>query len=198
MLKPDDLLAQTGGEKLSDEHLASLARAGQKMALAQLVERYHAPLLGYLYRLVYGDRPLAEDLVQETFVRLLRQKSYQTDRPFKPWLYAVATNLARDYFRSPASRRVQSTEDEIQQDLRDVSPGPEEIAQAADRGRIVMWALRQLGSEYRIVLLLRYYQSLSLREISEALNLPLGTVKSRLSVGTHRLRDLLAAIKEEV
>ena len=75
MLKPDEPLAQTGVEKLSDEHLAGLARAGQKMALSQLVERYHAPLLGYLYRLVDGDRSLAEDLVQETFVRLLRQTS---------------------------------------------------------------------------------------------------------------------------
>ena len=61
-----------------------------------------------------------------------------------------------------------------------------------------MLALRQLGPEYRIVLLLRYYQGLSLQEISGALELPLGTVKSRLSVGTHRLRDLLVVMKEEV
>ena len=184
--------------QLSDEQLASRATFGEQAALSQLVERYHAPLLGYLYRLVDEDRSLAEDLVQETFVRLLRQTSFKSDRPFKPWLYAIATNLARDYFRSPASRRIQSIEDETQLELRDVSPGPEDIAQVADRGRIVMWALQQLSPEYRIVLLLRYYQSLSLQEISVTLELPLGTVKSRLSVGTHRLRDLLVMKKEEV
>ena len=119
MPKHDNPLTQPVANQLSDEQLASRATLGEQAAFSQLVERYHAPLLGYLYRVVYGDRPLAEDLVQETFVRFLRQKSYQTDRPFKPWLYAVATNLARDYFRSPVSRRVQSIEDETHQELRD-------------------------------------------------------------------------------
>ncbi len=198
MPKHDNPLTQPVANQLSDEQLASRATLGEQAAFSQLVERYHGPLLGYLYRLVDEDRSLAEDLVQETFVRLLRQTSFKPSRPFKPWLYAIATNLARDYFRSPASRRIQSVEDETQLELRDVSPGPEDIAQVADRGRIVMWALQQLAPEYRIVLLLRYYQSLSLQEITVTLELPLGTVKSRLSVGTHRLRDLLVMKKEEV
>jgi RNA polymerase sigma-70 factor (ECF subfamily) len=189
---------QTKAGPLNDEQLAARAALGEEAALSQLVERYHGPLLGYLYRLVYGDRALAEDLVQETFVRVLRQNSYQASRPFKPWLYAIATNLARDYFRSPKSRENQSLEEDVQLELRDTSPGPEEIIQAADKGREVMLSLKRLGPGYRAVLLLRYYQSLSLQEIAETLGLPLGTVKSRLSVGTHRLRDLLVAMKEEV
>jgi len=182
---------------LNDEQLAERAALGERAALSQLVERYHTPLLGYLFRLVYGDRALAEDLVQETFVHVLRQNSYQASRPFKPWLYAIATNLVRDYFRSSASHPTQSIEDDPRLDLQDTSPNPEELAQAADQGLEVMLALQQLGHEYRAVLLLRYYQSLSLQEIADALELPLGTVKSRLSVGTHRLRDLLLALKEE-
>jgi RNA polymerase sigma-70 factor (ECF subfamily) len=59
-------------------------------------------------------------------------------------------------------------------------------------------ALAQLSEEYRVALLLRFYQGLSLQEIAEALHLPLGTVKSRLSVGTHRLRKLLAPVREGV
>src|SRR5215510_11271542 len=129
-------------EEPSDEELAIRCTKGERTALSQLVERYHDPLLGYLYRLTDGDHSLAEDLVQETFIRLLRQKSYQPDRPFKPWLYAIATNLARDYFRSPASRQTQSIEKDVfQLELSNASPNPEELAQAADHGNAVMFAV---------------------------------------------------------
>src|SRR5215510_8147671 len=86
----------------SDEQVMAAAVAGDQMAFATLVTRHHAPLLGYLYRLTGGDRPLAEDLVQETFLRVLRQRTCQAGHPFKPWLYAIATNLARDHFKSAA------------------------------------------------------------------------------------------------
>ncbi len=89
----------------SDEQLMAAVMAGDQLALAALVTRHHAPLLGYLYRLTGGDRPLAEDLVQETFLRMLRQRTRPADRPFKPWLYKIATNLARDHFKSAAVRQ---------------------------------------------------------------------------------------------
>ncbi len=86
--------------------------AGDQMALAVLVTRHHAPLLGYLYRLVGGDRQLSEDLVQETLLHVLRQRTYQAGRPFKPWLYMIATNLARDYFKSAVVRKSRRSDDE--------------------------------------------------------------------------------------
>lgn len=198
MQRNDRSTTQTEEGTPSDEHLALLATRGERSALSILVERYHAPLLGYLYRVVDGDRALAEDLVQETFVRLMKQASYQAGRPFKPWLYTIATNLARDHFRSPASRQIESIEAEGHRELPDPSHGPEAASQSADQGAVVAEAIRQLGPEYRTVLLLRYYQNLSLHEIAAVLNLPPGTVKSRLSVGTRRLRDLLTARKGEL
>ena len=89
-------------QERSDEQLMAAVMAGDQVALAALVTRHHAPLLGYLYRLVGGDRPLAEDLVQETLLHVLRQRTFRSGRPFKPWLYTIATNLARDYFKSAA------------------------------------------------------------------------------------------------
>jgi RNA polymerase sigma-70 factor (ECF subfamily) len=85
-------------QERSDEQLMAAVLAGDQVALAKLVTRHHAPLLGYLYRLAGGDRPLAEDLVQETFLRILRQRTHPSLCPFKPWLYKIATNLARDHF----------------------------------------------------------------------------------------------------
>jgi len=171
--------------------------AGDTASLTVLVERHHGPLLGYLYRLLGGDRPLAEDIAQETFLRVLRQDNYQQGRPFKPWFYAIATNLVRDHFKSAAVQRGASQDDEGMLSICDTVPGPEEALLAAEQGSLIAAAMRKLGEEYRAALLLRFYHGLSLQEIADTLNIPLGTVKSRLSVGTRRLRDLLCAMKGE-
>ncbi len=159
----------------SDEQLMTAVMAGDHVALATLVTRHHGPLLGYLYRLVGGDQQLSEDLVQETLLHVLRQRTYQSDRPFKPWLYMIATNLARDYFKSAEVRQCWQRGDaeETLLHLYDSAAGP-------------------------VVLLLRFYQGFSLQEIAETLHIPLGTVKSRLSVGVHRLRILLAPVQKGV
>lgn len=187
-------------QEKSDEQLMTAVMTGDQVALAGLVTRHHAPLLGYLYRLVGGDRQLAEDLVQEALLHVLRQSTYQAGRPFKPWLYMIATNLARDYFKSAVvrkSRRV-CNEEEALLHLYDEEPSPEERVLAAEQGSEVRAALAQLRVEYRIVLVLRFYQGFSLQEIAETLHIPLGTVKSRLSVGVHRLRTILAPVQKGV
>ena len=187
-------------QERSDEQLMAAVMAGDQVALAALVTRHHGPLLGYLYRLVGGDRPLAEDLVQETLLHVLRQRTCPSDRPFKPWLYTIATNLARDYFKSAAVRQRWRSGDseEALLHLYDNTPGPEERALVAEQGSEVRAALAQLREEYRIVVLLRFYQGFSLQEIAETLHIPLGTVKSRLSVGVHRLRSVLAPVPKGV
>ena len=181
----------------TDEQLIARVMRGDPAALAPLVERYHGALLGYLYRLTNGDRLLAEDLVQDSFVQVLRQDSFQSGRPFKPWLYAIATHLAYDHFRSPAARRITALGEDALPEPADSAPGPEELAQAAGLGRQVAAAVGQLSEEYRAALMLRYYAGQSLQEISASLQIPLGTVKSRLSVGTRRLRQLLMRVEEE-
>jgi RNA polymerase sigma-70 factor (ECF subfamily) len=185
-------------QEISDQQLMAGVMAGDQVALAALVTRHHAPLLGYLYRLVGGDRPLAEDLVQETLLHVLQRPTRPDDRPFKPWLYAIATNLARDHFKSAAVRQRQHDAEQAMLHLPDSAPGPEEHALAAEQGSEVWAALAQLGEEYRAVVVLRFYQGFSLQEIAETLQIPLGTVKSRLSVGVHRLRAVLIPVQEGV
>ena len=183
-----------------DEELLAAAIIGDREALGILLARHHGSVLGYLYRLVGGDRPLAEDLVQESLLRVLRPGTYLPAGHFKPWLYTIATNLARDHFKSAALRyrgRVEDAEETLLL-LHDRAPGPEDSAVAAERGGEVRAALSQLGEEYRVVVILRFYQGFSLQEIAETLQIPLGTVKSRLSVGTHRLRAVLAPMQEGV
>jgi len=169
-------------------------QAGDRAALAALVARHHSSLLGYLYNMVGGDRPLAEDLVQETFVRLLRGGHYTVDRAFKPWLYAIATNLARDHFKAAATRY--AAPGAVAPDRPDPEPEPEAQALAAEQGQQVAAALARLGPEYRAALVLRFYGDLSLQEVATTLGTPVGTVKSRLSVGCRRLRAILTGAQE--
>jgi RNA polymerase sigma-70 factor, ECF subfamily len=184
-------------ERLSDEHLLAAVLAGDMDALAALVVRYQAPLAGYLDRLVGPDWALAQDLVQETFMRVLRQHSCRGNRPFKPWLYAIATNLARDHFKSAAVQRATRWDDEFASRLPDWDTGPEEQALARERAADIADALGTLSHEYRATLVLRFYNALSLQEIADTLDVPLGTVKSRLSVGLRRLREVLVAAQVE-
>lgn len=179
-------------EQWSDEDLMAAVMDGKMQALAILITRYHGLLLGYLYRLTAGNRALADDLVQETFVRLLRQSSYQTGRPFKVWLVTIATNLYRDHLKAAATR-TNIPYDDVLHAVADAAPGPESLALAHEQGREIATALGTLSVEYRSVLILRYYYDLSLQEIAATLGIPLGTVKSRLSTGTRRLRALLQA-----
>ncbi len=177
---------------LTDEQLASAIAHGSGDALTTLVERHHNALVGYLYRVTGGDRALAQDLTQETFLRLLRTIShYEYPRPFKPWLYAIATNLARDHYKRADT---QHTFDDIDDTLPFADHEPAQLEDSlfmdAEMRRTAR-ALNDLPDFQREVVTLRYQQELSLAEIAEALNIPVGTVKSRLSIGLRRLRDLL-------
>lgn len=176
----------------TDENLAQQIQKGEKQALALLVERHHSLLLGYLYRMTGGDRALAEDLVQEAFLRLLRGiKRYIYPRPFKPWLYTIATNLARDHYKAADARRtINLTMDGEGRNLANEEV-PEVSVLEADEIDQVIGALASLPDHQREVVVLRYYQELSLNEISEVLDIPVGTVKSRLSIGLKNLRERL-------
>lgn len=176
----------------TDEQLAHDIQHGNAQALATLVDRHHHLLLGYLYRLTGGHRPLAEDLTQEAFLRALRRiAQYQYPRPFKPWLYAIATNLARDHYKQ-AEQRYATVALDLAETLPDHNAShPGEALFAQVEARAVIRALAALPSPQRETIVLRYYQDLSLEDIAAALHIPVGTVKSRLSLGLKRLKALL-------
>jgi len=180
-------------QRLSDEQLLDAVVVGEMAALAVLVERYQHVLTGYLDRLVGPDWALAQDLAQETFLRVLRQHTTRGERSFKPWLYTIATNLARDHFKASATRLSTPLAPEHEVGMPDDLPGPEESVLRGEQRSALADALNQLGLEYRMTLWLRFYCDLSLQEIADTLDIPLGTVKWRLSTGLRRLRSCLAS-----
>ncbi len=178
----------------TDEALAQAAQSGNDDALQALIERHHGPLLGYLYRLTGGDRALADEWVQDAFVRMLGAlHQYRSPRPFKPWLYAIALNRARDHYKRADTRHAVDQADEAWERLPadDTARGPEAQAIATALRSDVAAALRAIPLLQREALLLRYVEDMPLAAIAETLDVPVGTVKSRISLGLRRLRMLL-------
>jgi RNA polymerase sigma-70 factor, ECF subfamily len=181
----------------SDEDLVRRLSGGDSLALRQLMDRYEGPLHGYLCRLLASPQD-AEDLFQDTFVRVLRHAGrFDAKRAFRPWLYSIATNLARNTFRSRSYR------DAVPLD-RDDGDGSALVAQLAGRSerpgdalerdeaaRQVRAAVDDLPEKGRAALVLFYYQGLSYDEVAEALEIPVGTVKSRIHNAMARLSQAL-------
>jgi RNA polymerase sigma-70 factor, ECF subfamily len=175
----------------SDEQLAQGLQQGDRAALTALVERHYDSLMGYLYRMTRGDRALAQDLAQETFLRALRGiGGYHYPRPFKPWLYAIATNLARNHYTSADARRTENADEDADYAS---DAAPDAALLERDEAHAVIAALDMLPDHQREVIILSFYQSLSLQAIADTLDIPLGTVKSRLSIGVKRLRERMEA-----
>jgi RNA polymerase sigma-70 factor (ECF subfamily) len=180
----------------NDEQVYARVRAGDREALAVLVERYQSPLTKFLFRMT-GQAQTAEDLVQEAFVRLLTYRGAPPER-FRPWVFTIAHNLACDTFRSAAVRReTEELPEEEQGSGWIVDPHDVEslVLQAADY-RQVNALLQRLPVGQREVLVLRFYHELPLEEIARITRAPLGTVKSRLFHGLRRARSILEQEEE--
>jgi len=164
----------------SDEDLMAALASGDETALAALIDRYAAGVHAYLLR-HSGNREDADDLLQETCVRVARSaKRFDTARRFRSWVYGIATNLARDLFR----RR--TTKERALRTLA-MTPSATPGADSADRGEL-RERIAALPENMRAVLLLRYYEGMNEAEMAESLEIPRGTVKSRLHAALRNLR----------
>jgi len=178
----------TDHEQPSDEELAAQARAGGESAFAALVRRYEQPLYGYARRLL-GSGEDAEDVFQETFLRVhLHLDRFDTGRLFRPWLYQIATNLCRDRQRLRWRRKTVSL-DAVRVERPDGAAGPEDIAVARERMARLEAAVAQLPLKQRSVFLMARYEGLPYEEIAQALEIPVGTVKSRMNTAVKYLTE---------
>jgi RNA polymerase sigma-70 factor (ECF subfamily) len=158
--------------------------------LEDLVANHQGSLFAFLYRMC-GDADLAEELMQETFVRALQAaKRYRPTAAISTWLFSIAANLIRDRWRRQARRSQELPLEEL------ALPGPGTTEDQALRHmgfEEVREALVQLPLEQRSALILRYYHDLSYEEIAQVLACPIGTVRSRIHNGLARLKRVLAA-----
>lgn len=171
---------------MQDEEYMRQMSLGIDSAFDILVFRYHKPLFGYVYRLL-NDEKLAEDIVQETFIKIYQQgqKGYVPIQ-FKPWMYKIATNTCRDHWRKPTSRFEYVTDQHVEE--------KKQIYRIIDHQLERQWmveSLNKLPIDYRTVLYLRFYQDLKYSEIALALDISINTVKTRIARGLKRLEQIL-------
>ncbi|MCA8925029.1 MAG: sigma-70 family RNA polymerase sigma factor [Planctomycetes bacterium] len=182
-----------------DESLVTALAAGDPGALTELMHRYQRPLYGYLVRML-GSREDADDVFQETFLRVVRHAGrFDPSRRFRPWVYAIASNLIKNTYRARGNRASQSLEphDEEGPSLLSTLVGrsrePSEAAQREESAERVRSAVERLPEKGRNALVLFYYQGLPYAEIAEVLEVPVGTVKSRIHNALGKLGHELAS-----
>lgn len=164
-----------------DEELMGLVRAGQEAPLETLMARYGEDLVRF-FRLRSGDPHLALDLANETFYRIFSKAgTYESTKPFRPWFFAVATNVWRAWRRRPSPPEVPLERIPEQAEER-------EPAAASERPEGLWRLLDALSETDREILLLRHFEGLKLKEIARRLGLSPGAVYTRLSRSLDKLR----------
>ncbi|HEV2293783.1 MAG TPA: RNA polymerase sigma factor [Tepidisphaeraceae bacterium] len=190
--------AATGAER-TDEQLLAEYRQGDRNSFTQLMARYQRELYHFLVRFL-GDRAAAEDVFQETFLQV-HQSADQFDlaRRFRPWLFTIAANKARDLIRSqarrptnPLSASISPGDDESGEfiDLmQSTAAMPDDSMQREELQELVKKTVMHMPEHLREILLLSYFHQFPYKQIGDILDIPLGTVKSRLHAAVAHFAD---------
>lgn len=183
-------LHMSASNEYTDEQLLSDYRKGDRTAFSTLVARYQRELYHFLVRFL-GNRASAEDVFQETFLQVHQSaEQFDLQRRFRPWLFTIAANKARDLIRSQARRptnplqaSINSNDDESGEfiDLmRSAVDLPDAPLEKAELQQLVQGTVQGMPEHLREILLLSYFHQFPYKQISDILDIPLGTVKSRL------------------
>jgi len=185
---------------LSDEELLlGYRESGDSKLFSELVHRYEQELYSYLRRYL-GDAEMAEDAFQATFLQVhLKGDQYEPGRAVRPWLYTIATNQAIDAQRRSRRHRMVSLDRSGPKEGEEVGklldlltskePTPTAQLSAAERAEWLHKTVDELPPPLKDVIHLVYFQELKYREAAEALNIPVGTVKSRMHAAVAKLNE---------
>jgi RNA polymerase sigma-70 factor (ECF subfamily) len=182
--------------RMSDEALLSSSLEGNLVAFDLLVDRYYDRLYGYLIRFL-KDSDTAEDLLQETFLRVWRKRAeFKNIASFSTWIYTIAGNLARSEWRRRKRWRMlrigpSRNDEEAAIELPDAGIGPDLIVENRVAIEELTKEVHKLPDRYREVVILRDIQGMTYEEIAGIVQVPVGTVKSRLNRGRLILQEKL-------
>ena len=179
----------------TDEELIASFQNGKEQAYIELVRRYRNRLMTFVFRFV-GDMESSEDIVQDTMIKVFTHKHYYKEiAKFSTWIYTIAGNLAKTELRKRKRRKVtllsQMNTDDRKYEIPSTELQSEDIVQSEYTERDIQKAILQLPLHFRTVVILRDIQELSYEEISNIVNVPLGTVKSRINRARLQLQQTL-------
>lgn len=191
---------------LPDADVVRLAQQGRELAFRELVRRYERPVFSLIFRMV-RDRETAEDLAQDSFVKVLNHiDKYSPEFKFSSWLFKIANNVAIDHLRrrrldtismdgSPHATSASEVEASTLELASDAENALDEL-EARELGSAIEKAIGRLRPEYRACIMLRHVEGRSYEEIAATLDLPLGTVKTYIHRARHELRQALEPLRD--
>ena len=177
-------------------------RSGDMSAFELIVMRYKDLITNFIYRSI-SDYHCAEDLAQETFIRVFKSRDrYQPKCQFKNWIYLIATNLCRNEVRNRNRRKTAYFDDLASEDhpagyaalMRDVSQIPDELYEKKERQYLIQKAIDGLPENQRVALNLVTYQNLRYDQIAEILNCSVSAVKSLIHRARQNMKELLIEV----
>ncbi|MEI7766470.1 MAG: sigma-70 family RNA polymerase sigma factor [Phycisphaerae bacterium] len=202
-MAPTNVSSSDDGNR--DERLLERYAQGDNGAFQELTRRYYREIFAFIRRFV-NDDATAEDVLQETFLLVHRNaRSFDPLRRFKPWLYAIAANKARDFLRAGQRRPAQSLDANPAKDgptefmdLIDAGlPSPDAGLMTQERIQRVQHILTTLPPTQREIIHLAVYQQIPYKDIAEMLGIPIGTVKSRVHAALANFAKLWATQEKQ-
>src|SRR5829696_3064993 len=192
---------------LPDADVVTLAQQGRDVAFRELVRRYERPVFSLIFRMV-RDRELAEDLAQDTFVKVLNHiDRYRPEFKLSSWLFKIANNVAIDHLRKRQLPTISmdgsphaSTADAVEATTLQIADNQESALdemESRELGNAIEQAIASLRPEYRSCIMLRHVEDRSYEEIAATLDLPLGTVKTYIHRARHELRKALDHVRDD-
>ncbi len=186
-----------------DAVLIRQAQEGERTAFDTLVHKYEVRAYQYAYRLTRNQES-ASDIVSDAFVRVFSAlQNFRGQAAFGTWLYRIITNCYLDAKKKERNKQTVSLDSgikvdggELERQIEDTSDGPEIIAERNAREQAVLGALEEMPEYQKAMLIMYHVEMLSYEQIAESLDLPIGTVKSRLNRARLALRDHLAKDQE--
>lgn len=188
-------MLKKGSYKITDEALIRRFQAGDEGAFEEIVKRYSNRLMNFAYRFV-RNREEAEDIVQDTFLKVYQNRyAYKEIAKFSTWIYTITANLAKTLLRKHRNRKMfffsRLGPEDKDMDFPSKDRQPQQTIEGKFNEREIQKAIVKLPEHFRTVIILRDIQELSYEEISNIINAPLGTVKSRINRARLKLQDEL-------
>jgi RNA polymerase sigma-70 factor (ECF subfamily) len=192
-------------ENLPDADVVALAQRGREVAYRELLRRYERPVFSLVFRMV-RDRTIAEDLAQETFIKVLNHiDRYRPEFKFSSWLFKIANNITIDHLRRRQldTISIEGSPDAVTGEsmratavtVKSAGESPLEELESRELGASIEKAIAKLRPEYRACIILRHVEDYSYDEIAEIVKLPLGTVKTYIHRARQELREYLGDLK---
>ncbi|MBS1761939.1 MAG: RNA polymerase sigma factor [Bacteroidetes bacterium] len=159
---------------LTDLQLIGLLKQGEKGSFEEIYSRYSQKIFSFFYRMLWKDKQLAEDCTQELFLKLIKHSStFDETKSFSTWLYSIANNMCKNEYRKAEVRKRNSILNA------ETIAKPENPDWKRFKGALLDY-VNKLSDEKKSLYILRFQENLPLSEIGEILNIPEGTVKSRI------------------